>query len=384
MNSKERHDARYHRRVSKRLAKKNAKLSRLGGYDDVFSYEKLYDAFYVCERGVRWKCSVQKYEATLPISIYKLYETMHNRKFKPMGFLEFDIHERGKLRHIRALTIAERCIQRTLCDNYLLPLLEPKLIYDNGASIRGKGIDFSIRRLKCHLSRYYRKYHTNDGYVLQYDFSSYFDNIDHKILLKLIKPHIPDEEIFSVVQKMVECFGDNGLGLGSQVSQIAAIFYPTILDRYIKETLKISGYVRYMDDGILICNTLEDVNQCKIALMNLCKDLNITLNTKKFVVGKLSKPFIFLKKRIIFTETGKIIIRIGRESVIQARRRLKKFYKKVLDPTNNFTFEHLHHCYKCWIGMAESYKNYHIVRNYKKLFSNIYSSYVGGGILRYD
>lgn len=378
MNSKERHDARYHRRVSKRLAKKNAKLSRLGGYDDVFSYEKLYDAFYLCEKGVRWKCSVQKYEATLPISIYKLYETMHNRKFKPMGFLEFDIHERGKLRHIRALTIAERCVQRSLCDHYLSPLLDPKLIYDNGASIQGKGIDFSLRRLKCHLSRYYRKYHTNEGYVLQYDFSSYFDSIDHELLLQQLKPLIPDHDIFSVVQRMIECFGDKGLGLGSQVSQIAAIFYPIVIDRYIKETLKVSGYVRYMDDGILICHTLDEITECKNALIALCKDLNITLNTKKFVVNKLSRTFIFLKKRIFLTETGKIIMRVGRDSAIRARRRLKKFYRKFIDPRSAFTFDHLCQCYKCWVGIVKNYKNYHIVKNYKMLFSNIYSSYIGG------
>ena len=237
MNSNERHEARYRRRVSKRLAKKNAKLSQIGGYDDVFSYEKLYEAFYLCEKGVRWKSSVQKYEATLPITIFDIYKTMRDRKFKPMGFLEFDIHERGKLRHIRALNIAERVIQRTLCDNYLSPLLNHKLIYDNGASIRGKGIDFSLKRLKCHLSRYYRKYHTNEGYVLQYDFSSYFDNINHEILLKQLEPLIPDKEIFNVVRQMIRCFGDKGLGLGSQVSQVAAIFYPTLLDRYIKEKL---------------------------------------------------------------------------------------------------------------------------------------------------
>ena len=380
MNSKERHDARYRRRVNKRLVKKNAKLSRLGGYDDIFSYEKLYDAFYLCEKGVRWKCSVQKYEATLPISIYKLYETMHSRKFKPMGFLEFDIHERGKLRHIRALNIAERCIQRSLCDNYLSPLLDPKLIYDNGASICGKGVDFSLRRLKCYLSRYYRKYHTNEGYVLQYDFSSYFDNIDHELLLNQLKPLIPDSDIFSVVQKMIECFGDKGLGLGSQVSQIAAIFYPTVIDRHIKETLKISGYVRYMDDGILICHTLDEVTMCKNSLRKLCRNLRIKLNEKKLSVSKLSKTFIFLKKRIFLTDTGRIVMRIGRQSVVQARRRLKKFYKKVIDTENNFTFEHLYQCYKCWIGIAESFKNYHIVKNYKMLFSNIYRSYIGGAV----
>lgn len=368
MTSAERHEARYQRRIQKRKQKKDAKLSRIGGYDDIFSYERLYEAFYLCEKGVRWKGSIQSYEATLPLSTLTIYDILKERKFKPMGFLEFDICERGKMRHIKALKIGERCIQRTLCDNYLSPLLEPLLIYDNGASIKGKGIDFTLNRLKAHLQRYYRKYHTNEGYVLQYDFSSYFDNIDHEILLSQLEKVIPDKEIYQVVRQMIECFGDKGLGLGSQVSQIAAIFYPTVLDRYFKETLKMKWYCRYMDDGIIICHTLEEVEQCKKALFEVCKQLNIKINSKKLTVSKLSKTFVFLKKRIRLTDTGAIVMRIGRNSATRARRRLKKLAKKALDPKEKFTYVDMCQCYKSWIGSISRYQNYYITQNFRRLF----------------
>ena len=375
MTSAERHEARYQRRVERRRAKKNDKLSCLGGYDDVFSYEKLYDSFYLCRKGVRWKGSIQSYEATLPLSTLNIFNIMKDRKFKPMGFLEFDIMERGKLRHIRAVKINERCIQRALCDNYLSPLAESKLIYDNGASIKGKGIDFTLNRLKCHMSRYYRKYHTNEGYVLQYDFHSYFDNIDHDILLEKLNKLIPDKEIYGVVEQMIRCFGDKGLGLGSQVSQIAAIFYPTVLDRVIKEELKIKGYCRYMDDGILICHTLEEVEKCKKRIFEVCNELNITINEKKLNVSKLSKPFIFLKKRIYMTETGKIVMRIGRAAVIRARRRLKKLAKKAYNPEEKFAIPNLYQCYKCWSGEAKRFMNYYIIQNYRKLYLSLVAKY---------
>ena len=361
MNSNERHEARYQRRVKRRQEKRNAKISRLGGYDNVFSYGRLYEAFYSCEKSVRWKGSVQSYEATLPLSTLAIYNNMNQRKFKPMGFLEFDLCERGKMRHIRALQIGERCIQRTLCENYLSPILEPQLIYDNGASIKGKGIDFSLRRLKCHLSRYYRYYHTNEGYVLQYDFSSYFDNINHDILLEQLKKHIYDKEIFNVLEQMIRCFGEKGLGLGSQVSQIAAIFYPTLLDRAFKEKLKMKGYCRYMDDGIIICHSLAEVEKCKEVLFEICNQLDIVVNTKKLTVSKLSKTFVFLKKRIRLTETGKIIMRIGRDAVIRARRRLKKLSQKAANPNEKFSYADFYQCYKCWIGMASRFQNYYIV-----------------------
>ena len=375
MTSEERHEARYQRRINKRKIKRDAKLSRLGNYDDIFSYERLYDAFRLCKKGVRWKGSVQTYEATLSLSTLSIYNMMKDRNFKPMGFLEFDLCERGKMRHIKALKIGERCIQRTLCDNYLSPLLERQLVYDNGASIKRKGIDFSLRRLKAQLSKYYRHYHTNEGYILQYDFSSYFDNVDHKILLKQLKHHIQDNEIYNVVKQMIECFGNKGLGLGSQVSQVAAIFYPTLLDRYIKEVLKAKGYSRYMDDGIIICHTLDEVEQCKKALFEICQKLNITINKKKLTVSKMSKTFIFLKKRFRLTETGAIVVRMGRNSIVRARRRLKKLCRKAYDPNEKFNFADLYQCYKCWLGSAKRFQNYYIVQNYRQLYFSLVSKY---------
>ena len=375
MTSEERHEVRYKRRKQRREQKKNAKLSRLGTYDDIFSYGRLYDAFYECEKEVRWKGSVQSYEATLPLSTLEIYNTLKARKFKPMGFLEFDLCERGKMRHIRALNIAERCIQRSLCDNYLLPLLEPQLIYDNGASVKDKGIDFSMKRLKCHLSRYYRKYHTNEGYVLQYDFSSYFDNINHDILLRQLKRFIYDKEIYQIVESMIKCFGDKGLGLGSQVSQIAAIFYPTLLDKVFKEKLKVKGYARYMDDGIIICHNLDEVEKYKQVIFDVCQQLDININTKKLTVSKLSKTFIFLKKRVRLTNSGKIIVRISRQAVTRANRRLRKLSKKAANPAEKFNYVDLYQCYKSWLGAAKKLDNYFICQRYRQLFYRLISQY---------
>lgn len=85
------------------------------------------------------------------------------------GIFAFDLMERGKLRHIRSVHIAERVVQRCLCDNALVPLFSAAFVYDNAASLKGKGIDFAMDRLTCHLQRYYRK-HGTDGWALVFDF----------------------------------------------------------------------------------------------------------------------------------------------------------------------------------------------------------------------
>ena len=373
MTSKERHEARYQRRKQKREEKK-AK-THPGKYDDIFSFVNLFQAFYSCKKGVNWKKSVQSYHTNLPINTLTVYETLKNRKFKPLGFLEFDIHERGKKRHIRALTIKERCIQKALCNKYLIPLLSKKLIYDNGASLEGKGTDFSLRRIKCHLQRHFRK-HGTDGYILQYDFSGYFDNIDHDILLKMLSKEIEDNDIMDLIEKSIRSFGEKGLGLGSQMSQIFAIFYPNIIDKYFKETMKVKGYGRYMDDGYMICKDKEEVQKCKEELYRLCEILNIKINEKKLKVTKLKNTFVFLKKRITLTETGKVYMKLGKESITRARRKLKKLFR--LHREGRIKERDIYTSFRSWYGMSKKYDNYYASKNYMELFKNLRKEHMNG------
>lgn len=381
MNSKERHEARYQRRVAKREAKRKEKFSGRSKYDDIFTFEKLYNSFYQCREGVRWKKSVQTYEALHLFMTLDVFSWMKNRKFNPMGFLEFNILERGKLRHIRAVHVKERCIQKVLCDDYLIPRIEPKLIYDNGASIKGKGTSFAIKRMKRHLLRHYRKY-GNHGYIFQYDFSSYFDNIDHQILLRMLYEIIDDPEIFNVASQMITCFGEKGLGLGSQISQICAVWYPTLIDRYFKENLCIQGYARYNDDGYAICTSLAQANACKEGLIETCKELNIKINEKKLKITPINKTFIFLKKRFLLTDTGKIITKIDKSSVTRARRKMKRLAKRINQ--DNFTLMDFTQSYKSWMGMAQKFDNYIILKNHEKLYYNLLHEYDCGQTRRLE
>ena len=112
-------------------------------------------------------------------------------------FVEFELNERGKKRHIKSLHISDRVLQRALCDYILEPSIRKYLIYDNGASIKGKGIDFTKRRLVTHLHKYYSK-HGSEGYILLCDFKKYFDSIPHDKLILMFGKYIHDEKSISI------------------------------------------------------------------------------------------------------------------------------------------------------------------------------------------
>lgn len=369
MTSEERHEARYQRRVAKRQAKKLAQCPNANDYDKVFSYDNLYKAYKCCRRGVSWKASVQRYISQAPINVYNTYVKLQQGTYKSPGFYEFDIYERGKKRHIRSTVIGERVVQRCLCDNSLVPLLGRTFIYDNGASMKNKGYDFAVNRITEHLRKHYRKY-GNEGYILLFDFSKFFDNVSHELVKKIVRKEISDERILAITDHFIDMFGDVGLGLGSQISQVLSLASANSLDHYIKENLRIKMYGRYMDDGYLIHPSKEKLVECLHEIRRICDELDITLNQKKTQIVKLSHGFTWLKIRFYLTDTGKIVKKIYKRSITKMRRKLKKLKCKY--ENGEMQFKDVQATWQTWQAYALKFNSWHTIQNMRELYYQLF------------
>ena len=144
----------------------------------------------------------------------------------------------------------------------------------------------------------------------------------------------------------VYAFGEKGSG--SETSQIFAVTYPSKIDHYIKEVLRIKGYARYMDDSYLIHKDKGYLKKCLEDLKGKFAEVGIVLNPKKTRIVKLSKGFTFLKTQYFLTDTGKVVRKACRESIVRQRRKLKKF-KKFSD-AGEMSFDHIYNSYMSWRG----------------------------------
>ena len=376
MNSKERRDARYIRRVTKRIIKKEEKYSNADDYNEVFSFSHLFKSYQLSCRNVGWKGSVQSYKANALMNLYKTYIQLREGKFKSAGFYEFDIRERGKLRHIRSVNIMERVVQRCLCDYCLVPLMSRSFIYDNAASQKGKGITFSLQRMKTHLRRFYNQY-GNDGYILQYDFSKYFDSLPHSKIYEVIDKYVKDERLNSLTKYFVDVFGEKGLGLGSQVSQILSLACANDIDHKMKEVMRAKYYGRYMDDGYIISHDKEYLHKCLEELKSMCEKSGIQLNLRKTQIKKLSKGFVFLKVKFFLLDSGKIVSKIAKSSVVRMRRKLKKFKNKV--DKGEMRFEDVVCSMQSWIGHTIRLNAYRSRMGVISLYQKLFKEYIKGG-----
>ncbi|MBR4193739.1 MAG: hypothetical protein IKQ54_05365 [Oscillospiraceae bacterium] len=368
MTSEERRAVRYQRRQQKRREKR-ARLSEHDSFASVFSYANLYRSYRYCRKGVAWKASVQKFIITAPLGVYDIYDKLRRGTYKSPGFFEFDLFERGKARHIRSTTIGERVVQRTLCDQALNPILCRTFIHDNGASLPKKGYDFAVNRLTQHLRRHIRE-HGREGYILLFDFKRFFDNVDHALIKAELRRQFTDPRIVKITSHFVDMFGNRGLGLGSQISQVLALVSGNRLDHYIKEVLGIKGYARYMDDGYLIHHSKAYLQECLVKIRALCDKLGIVLSEKKTQIVKLSHGFPWLKMRVFVTPSGKIVKKIYKRSVTRERRKLKKL-RKMLD-RGKVTREDIYNAWQSWKSYALRFNAWHTVQNMGKLYDRLF------------
>lgn len=76
-------------------------------------------------------------------------------------------------------------------------------------------------------------------------------------------------------------------------SQALAILYLNELDHYIKEVLKVDFYERYMDDGILICDSKEKLKDYLEKITVIIKKYKLELNNKTKIYN-IKEGFEFL------------------------------------------------------------------------------------------
>lgn len=387
-----RREKRYQRRKARREEKKVQRTAQYDNFQSIASYDALWRANRISRKNVCWKTSVQRYQMNLLRNLHDAHNALCARQDISRGFVEFNAMERGKLRHIRSVHYSERVVQRSVCDNALTPMLSRSLIYDNGACLQGKGVDWALDRLDAHLQQYYRANgFSNQGFIVVFDFTGYFDNILHELCWRIYRGAFTDADILWLLGTFITPFGypqTNGnwrksprpqgqqensgksLGLGSQVSQITAVSYPNTLDHYVKEDLRVRWHERYMDDGNMIFRTKQEAAAVLEKIIAFCEKLGITVNRKKTHVYKIDRWFPFLKVKHRLSETGKAERRISRDSITRQRRKLKKF--AAWYAAGEMSLADIRQAYGSWKGYALHRSAWKSVQNMDNLYRALF------------
>ena len=334
--------------------------------ETVCSYENLYKAMLKCRRNVMWKDSVAGYIKNGLVNISKLRESLINGTYDIDKYTVFYIHE-PKERRIVSTRIKDRVFQRSLCDNYLTQQVSKSFVYDNCACQEGKGTDFARNRLKCHLQRFHRK--SSEGYALKCDIHDYFGSTRHDVAIAAMTKRIDDEWALAEVRRIIESF-DEGIGLGSQVSQLIELAVLDDLDHYIKERLQIRHYVRYMDDFVLIHESKTHLEYCRREIERKLTELGLELNAKKTQIFPLTQPIKFLGFSFRLTDTGRVVMRLLPDKLKHERRKLRRQVERA--KRGLMTKEEVDACLISWIAHAQHGDTYRLIQQMINFYERLW------------
>tara|TARA_Y100000034_G_scaffold109178_1_gene140163 strand:+ start:271 stop:870 length:600 start_codon:yes stop_codon:yes gene_type:complete len=179
-------------------------------YTKIYSLKNLILAYKKAKKGKTKKQYVKEFEENLAYNLKLLHDELKSQTYKPKPLETFILRD-PKTRKISKSDFRDRVIHHALC-NIIEPIFDKIFIYDNCANRKGKGNLFTIERFYKFKRKISRNGKINGwfnnnqikGYCLKADIKHYFQEVNHKILLNIIKKKIKDEKVIWLTQCLLK------------------------------------------------------------------------------------------------------------------------------------------------------------------------------------
>lgn len=269
-------------------------MKRYGNlYKQITDFGNLLSASHKAMLGHKTKASEARFFFNKEKELFKLQEELQNHSYQPSAYRIFYIRE-PKLRQICAAPVRDRVVHHAVC-NIVGEIWDKNLIDDTFACRRGKGAHAAVSRAQEFARRF--------KFYLQCDIRHYFETLDHEILKKIISRKIKDCELLDLLdtiidQPLIGSDAGKGVPIGNLTSQYFANLYLGRLDRFVKETLSVKGYLRYMDDFVLFAESKEVLHEWQFEIEKFARHgLNLELK-KSSIIAPLIGGLSFLGFRV--------------------------------------------------------------------------------------
>jgi RNA-directed DNA polymerase len=279
-------------------------------YSQTINLKNLILAWRKARKHKTKKAYVIEFEANLRENLLKLQEELENQTYKPEPLVNFVIKD-PKTRKISKSAFRDRIVHHAII-KIIEPIFDKTFIYDSCANRIGKGNLFAIKRFEKFVNKVSRNGKINGwfnnnqikGYCLKADIKHYFQEVNHKVLISILRKKLCDEKVISLIEKILKNssnkMGERGLckkgmPLGNLTSQFFANVYLNELDYFVKHKLKAKYYIRYVDDFVILHNSKEQLKIWKQEIDNFLRnELKLELHPEKSKIIPLSRGVDFV------------------------------------------------------------------------------------------
>lgn len=305
-------------------------MRRSGGlFARVHAFDNLLLAARRAEKGKRYRPDVLRFNRRREDELNRLARELVAGEWHPSSHRHFLIHD-PKRRWISAACYADRVVHHALC-NVIEPEIDRRLIFDCWANRRGKGSHRAVLR--------YQRFAGSHRYALKIDIRKYFAAIDHRILKAQFRRRFKDGPLLALMDRIVDA-GENpepfeayfagddlftpgerrrGLPIGNLTSQLWSNLYLDRFDHWVKEGLGVHGYVRFVDDFVLLHDDKAVLREWKERVADKLAELRLLIHPRKSVIRRTEEGLPFLGY-VVWPER----IRVRGETVRRFRRRMRQ------------------------------------------------------------
>ncbi len=262
-------------------------------YLEVYNISNLIIAWKKARKGKTKKKYVIEFEKDLLENLLQLQKELIEQTYSPLPLKTFILHD-PKTRKISKSAFRDRVIHHALII-IIEPIFDKTFIYDSCANRIGKGNLFAIKRFELFKRKVTNNLKT-EAFCLKADIKHYFQEVNHEVLINLIRRKIKTEKIIWLInQILVNGFTEKGMPLGNLTSQFLANVYLNELDYFVKHKLKAKYYIRYVDDLVILHHSREQLEIWKQEINEfLRKELKLELHPEKSYISSLSRGIDFV------------------------------------------------------------------------------------------
>jgi retron-type reverse transcriptase len=279
-------------------------------YEKLYSIENLISAFKKARKGKSKKDYVISFESNLNRNLKLLQKELKSKTYKPCQLKKFVIRD-PKTRTIHKSLFRDRIVHHAII-NIIQPIYEKRFIYDSFASRKSKGshvavkrFEYFVRKVSSNGQTINKSFNNNSikGYCFKADIKHYFNTINHKVLLDILRKNIKDKDLIGLIKIVLDNFETpegKGLPLGNYTSQFFANVYLNQLDYFIKHRLKAKYYIRYVDDFVILDKDKKKLKEYWNKINKYIIYLKLELHPDKSEIHALRNGITFLGYRIFY------------------------------------------------------------------------------------
>ena len=245
------------------------------------------------------------YGQNIEDNLNELHERLKGKRYRHQAVRRVMIpKEQGKERPIGISTIEDKIVQNAITD--VLTLVYEPVFLDCSYGFRpGRSAHDALRALNRTLFR--RETH----WVIEADIKSFFDSIDRKMLIEMLRERIADESLVRLIGKCLHVgildgaefsTPDRGTVQGSSLSPLLGnVFLHHVLDLWLEREIRplLRGrmeVIRYADDFVICLEQEYDARKLMTALGKRFERFGLALHPDKTRIFKFSRPRNWEKK----------------------------------------------------------------------------------------